>query len=128
MANDFVTCDNNFLTLETLLAALIDLHTATGCYGVRVCESYELGCTEVPQCASYEDFLSLFRRAIAIGADGRPAIRHRWNDYSSDLSVLEPGATCGQENFWENLAKRVFTLDADGNVAISIFDVCDSEQ
>ena len=127
MANDFVTCDNNFLTLETLLAALIDVHTS-GCYGIRICEGYDDLCESVTECANAQDFFQLFRMAIAIGADGRPAIRINWQDFSEDLSVLEPGAVCGQENFWENLGKKLFSFDSDGNVVMNVFDVCSSGQ
>ena len=124
--SDFGTCDFGAITPELLLRSLLSGITAqpTFACGVRLQPTSTAGKTlsKVGGCASVEDLMTVFRRALIIGYDDKVAIRTTTTT-SLEGAGLETCAACQNAYSMEELLSSPFVQDEDGVVYLNIINL-----
>ena len=115
---DFITCDSNSFTFETLLASLFsELDSDTTLTGLRIVDVSSETIDETPiQCSGDVTWKDLFKMALEVDVNGYAALRIYKSDAANSF------ADCG--GGWDatnNLIRRSFVKLVDGTVALLLF-------
>jgi hypothetical protein len=119
---DYITCDNNSLTIETILGSLFDQITATGAGVFRVLIKTYDASTPLITCATKQEFLVLFRQAMALADDGRIAARICIGTYSNGTG-LSSAHECGTFKSLDLLTRTTFCYTTDGEIAFHLASI-----
>lgn len=116
---DFISCDNNSLTLGNILASLFDVDTNGQMY-LRVVAAFQSQeDTDVIECGNYQQFLVLFRQCIAVADDNRPALRLIATSFSNGTG-LSSGHICGTQKDLTLLFRQCFSYTTTGEIAFNL--------
>lgn len=126
MAN-FTDCNTNSFSLETLLYALFAEEqnialAETGQYAIRIVEKTADRNSDAITCDSKDTWEELFRRAIDLADDNKPALRVVITN-RSDGTALEDVPNCGDYESLELLARNAFIMTTDGEVALNLANI-----
>lgn len=121
---DFISCDNNSLTLSNILASLFDVDTNNNMYFriVVATQSQTHAEDEVIECGNYQQFIALFRQCIALADDNRPALRVVITNFSNG-TWLSSGHICGTAKDLTLLARQCFVYTTDDEVAFNLASI-----
>ena len=126
MAN-FIDCTTNSFSFLTILASLFaeeqNLALAeTGQYGLRIVEKTADRDEEPISCNSKDSFMELFRQAIDLADDSKPALRVVITD-RADGASLQDVPNCGDYESLELFARNAFIVTTDGEIAFNLENI-----
>ena len=121
---DFISCDNNSLTLGNILASLFDVDTNGQMY-MRILvksasQTHEAG--DVIECGNYQQFMILFRQCIGVADDNRPALRVIVTEFSNGTG-LSSGHICGTVKDLTLLFRQCFSYTSDDEIAFNLASI-----
>ena len=126
---DFYTCTSNLsaFTVETLLMALFAEEqnialAETGQYAFRIVEKTADRDTPVIACNDKDSLLELFRQAIDLADDGKPALRVVITN-RADGAALEDVPNCTDAENLTLFARNTFIMTTDGEVALNLANI-----
>ena len=121
---DFISCDNNSLTLGNILASLFDVDTNDNMYFriVIKTQSQTHASDDVIECGNYQQFIILLRQCIAVADDNRPALRVVITSFSNGTG-LESGHICGTVKDLTLLARQCFVYTTDDEIAFNLASI-----
>ena len=117
---DFITCSNNFITCLTLLRGLFAAD-ANEVYGLRVVEK-TMSEGDVITCSTHEEFEQLFKKAIEIADDNKPALRVCMTAKANGVGLVDANL-CDEHKSMELLSRLVFVYDTNGDVAVNLWSI-----
>lgn len=126
MAN-FVDCNTNSFSMLTLLAALFaeeqNLALAeTGQYAFRIVQKSAARDSAPISCATKDSFVELFRQAIDLADDNKPALRVVITD-RADGAALEDVPNCTDYEDLELFARNCFIVTTDDEIAVNLANI-----
>ena len=115
---DYIACDNK-VDLNSLFLSLFSLNAA-GHFVFRLDE--EAAGDESPlTCDTKDEFWTLFRRAISLADDGKPALRVIITDVANGVTLQDLPCASGLK--WQDAARSAFRITAAGEVAFNIVNI-----
>lgn len=124
---DFVDCNRNSFTIQTLLAALFAEEqnialAETGQYAFRIVEKTADRDTDVIACKDMDSFWELLRQSIDLADDLKPALRVVITDRANG-AALEDVPNCTDYEGLELFARNAFIMTSDGEVAVNLANI-----
>jgi len=120
MAN-YIDCDTNSITFNTLLRSLYSLVDSDSTYGLRVVSKTKKE-GGVITCDTHQKFERLFSQALDLADDGKPALRICVTDFSNGAG-LSPADSCGIHKSLNLLSRVVFVYTTEDEVAVSLHNI-----
>ena len=126
MAN-FVDCGTNSFDFHTYANAILaeeqNLALAeTGQYAIRIVEVTADRDTEVITCNTHDSLFDLFKQALYIADDGKPALRVVITNRANG-AALEDVPNCGDYEDLELMLRQAFIRDTDGEIALNLANI-----
>lgn len=118
---DFITCNTKDYTFLTLLRGLYTQVDADGTYGIRVVQKTKKE-GGVITCSKKETFDQLFRKAIDLADDNKPALRICVTD-AADGAGLSNADECGIYKGLDLLSRLSFVYTTEDEVALSLINI-----
>ena len=118
---DFITCPNKDSVFNTLLRAIYAQVDADETYGLRVVQKTKKE-GGVITCNTKDDFEQLFRQALDLADDSKPALRICVTDFA-DGAGLTNADECGIHKSLDLLSRIVFVYTTDDEVALSLLNI-----
>ena len=126
---DFYNCNNNLsaFPIEVLLMALFAEEqnialAETGQYAFRIVSKTADRDSTVIACKDKDSFVELFRQALDLASDGKPALRVVITD-RLEGAALEDVPNCTDAESLELFARNTFIMTSDGEVAVNLANI-----
>lgn len=124
---DFINSNTTSFGWLTLLAALFAEEqnialAETGQYAFRIVEKTADRDAEVISCATKDDFLTLFHRALDLASDDKPALRVVITD-RLEGAALEDVPNCADYESLALFARNAFIMTSDDEVALNLANI-----
>lgn len=117
----FITCNTKDYTFLTLLRGLYTQVDADGTYGIRVVQKTKKE-GGVITCSGKDTFFQLFKAAIDLADDSKPALRICVTDSANGVG-LSNADECGIFKDLDLLARLSFVYTTEDEVALSLINI-----
>ncbi len=117
----YIDCDTKDYAFLTLLRGLYAEVDADGLFGLRVVQATKAE-GGVIKCTSKDSFLQLFRQAIDLADDAKPALRICIDDFANGAGLSDANE-CDSFKSMELLSRLVFVYTTEDEVAVSLLNI-----